>query len=75
MTARAGFLVGLVLGVMASGLLVSVFELLSPLAHVALVKIQAFGEWLDSPAGDQWAAAGMLWAAFIFFIFGGASRG
>lgn len=75
MTARSGFVVGLVLGVIASGLLVSAVELLVPVARLALVKLQAFGEWLDSPAGDQWAAAGMLWAAFIFFLCGGARRG
>lgn len=75
MTARSGFVVGLVLGVIASGLLVSGLELLSMATHGALIRLHSIGVWLDTPAGGEWFWAAWVVAFFVFIILGGARRG
>ena len=75
MNGRAGFVFGLLLGVMASGLLVSALELLSLVTHGALLKLQTFGEWLDTPAGGDFFWSVVVTAGFTFLVLGGARRG
>ena len=75
MNGRAGFFFCLLLGIMASGLLVSGLELLSLATHGAMFKLHSIGVWLDTPAGGDWFWAAWGVAFFVFIILGGARRG